>query len=165
MSLRPRYSLLTLLVLFLFTATITVGVMRWHAPQHVVEFHSPNVEEEYWFTRQGGGKRVIQGPWVRRQLVNQKLVSFAVLFYRQGEPVDWVYRSEASEFARYHMPQVVCPLSAEELREFHHVRDIEKQRLHAAGGSSQHELEGIHISIIGGGLRMRPLQPNTRPAN
>jgi len=166
MNLRPRYSLLTLLVLFLFTATITVGVMRWHAPQHVVESHGPNMEVEYWFTRQWGGKRVIHGPWIQRQLINQKLVSFVVLYYRQGIPVDWVYQSEASGFARHHLPKVACPLSEVERREFHQVRDTELQRLHAAGGSSKHELEGIENYVItGGGARMRGNQTSGRPAD
>lgn len=43
MSLRPRYSLLTLLVL---TALVAGGVKLWYGPHHVVERIAPMIEIE-----------------------------------------------------------------------------------------------------------------------
>ncbi len=48
MSLRPRYSLLTLLVL---TALVAGGVKLWYGPNHVVEQIKNDVETEYTSTQ------------------------------------------------------------------------------------------------------------------
>ena len=52
MSLRPRYSLLTLLLLFLLTALIVVGVKLWIGPHHVVE--RPAADTVKFSVRDGG---------------------------------------------------------------------------------------------------------------
>ena len=63
MSLRPRYSLLTLLVL---TALVAGGVKLWRGPHHVVEPEFPYAEVEYTFTRDWRGNRIIEGVRVNR---------------------------------------------------------------------------------------------------
>lgn len=63
MSIKPRYSLFTFLAL---TAVIAVGVKLWHGPHHVIEQPSPGVEEEYSFTRDWHGNRVIHGVHIER---------------------------------------------------------------------------------------------------
>ncbi len=71
MSLRPRYSLLTLLVL---TALVAGGVKLWYGPHHVTEPTKLGEEEEYTYTNDWQGNRVIQGTKiVRSYALNREL--------------------------------------------------------------------------------------------
>src|SRR6476660_4614100 len=63
MSLRPRYSLLTLLIL---TALVAGGVKLWYGPHHVVERTETYVEDSYTFTRDLFGNKTIRGIRIKR---------------------------------------------------------------------------------------------------
>ena len=83
MSLRPRYSLLTLLIL---TALVAGGVKLWYGPHHVVERPKPHREEEYTYTRDWRGAKVIHGPWATRfYRPDGSLASVLLHYYRRGE--------------------------------------------------------------------------------
>jgi hypothetical protein len=87
MRLRPRYSLLTLLVL---TALVAGGVKLWYGPRHVVERPFRDVEEEYSFTRDWDGNKTIHGLWIRWTYhVEGTLQSVQIKYYRRGLIVMW----------------------------------------------------------------------------
>jgi hypothetical protein len=101
MSLRPRYSLLTLLLL---TALVAGGVKLWYGPHHEVEFNGDgqdgfHVEDRYTYTRDIRGNRILQGPRVGRlYLVDGKekqLWYTEVAYYRQGTILKCRYSCQA----------------------------------------------------------------------
>jgi hypothetical protein len=80
--LRPRYSLLTLLLL---TAAIAVGVKLWRGPHHVVDRTNPQMEDEYTYTRAWDGTPVIDGVRVTRTIAAAgKLANVEADVYRNG---------------------------------------------------------------------------------
>jgi hypothetical protein len=82
MPLRPRYSLLTLLVL---TALIAGGVKLWYGPHRVVERVSSDHEREYTYTRDWRGNKIIDGVMVERHYREGILTSVGFDYFRQGE--------------------------------------------------------------------------------
>jgi hypothetical protein len=83
MSLRPRYSLLTLLVL---TAFVAGGVKLWYGPHHVVEQIEPHEEQEYTYTRNWRGQKIIHGPFVTRTHQRDgSLDTVTISFLRDGQ--------------------------------------------------------------------------------
>ena len=143
MSLRPRYSLLTLLLL---TALIAGGVKLWYGPHHVVESVA-NGELEYSYTRDWRGNRIVQGPRISRSYNQGQLVSLQLTYYRQGQDSGWIYNgmiNHASCYAYYvDSPDKDCPLSAPELADFRQARDAELQKILAAGMTCTSSKEGI----------------------
>jgi hypothetical protein len=87
LSLRPRYSLLTLLIL---TALVAGGVKLWYGPHHVVEQISQLAESEYTYTRNWQGEKIIHGPHIER--ISSKaggLGHIQVTYYRKGQRLKW----------------------------------------------------------------------------
>ncbi len=86
MSLRPRYSLLMLLIL---TALVAGGVKLWYGPHHVVERPKPEVEVEYTYTRDWQGNIIIHGPHIERRHDSAgSLESVKVHYYIKGVKTD-----------------------------------------------------------------------------
>src|SRR6188508_2507940 len=82
MQFKPRYSLLTLLAL---TAIVAVGVKLWYGPHHVVERPSSNLEDEYTYTRDWTGSKIVQGPRVLRyHRSDETLEKIVVVYFRNG---------------------------------------------------------------------------------
>ena len=81
MSLRPRYSLLTLLIL---TALVAGGVKLWYGPHHVVERVSPDVEDAYTYTRDFFGNRIKYGARARRNYNEGVIYRVLLGYFRQG---------------------------------------------------------------------------------
>jgi hypothetical protein len=132
MSLRPRYSLLTLLVL---TALVAGGVKLWYGPHHVVERPSPVKEDEYTYTRDWQGNRIIQGPRILRSKTKQGKNEYVdVRYYRSGERMDWVYRivNYLEQKPRLIIPftneEFINPLTTEEQLECQKLLEREKPR-------------------------------------
>jgi hypothetical protein len=89
MSLRPRYSLLTLLVL---TALVAGGVKLWYGPHHVVERRSPSKEFEYSYTRDLHGNKIVHGPCIIRAFASDgQMLATKVVFFRHGQIIHWRY--------------------------------------------------------------------------
>ena len=87
MSLRPRYSLLTLLVV---TALVAGGVKLWYGPHHVVEQAKAGEEVEYTFTRAWNGERILQGTFIRRTIqAGSNSVAIDFGFYRNNKNLNW----------------------------------------------------------------------------
>ncbi len=131
MSLRPRYSLLTLLIL---TALVAGGVKLWHGPHHVIERPTPLKEDEYTYTRDWHGKRIIQGPRILRSKTEQGKIEYVdVRYYRSGLRMDWVYGivNHQEQKPRLVIPftwneEFVNPLTSEERRECLELLEREK---------------------------------------
>jgi hypothetical protein len=142
MKLRPRYSLLTLLVA---TALVAGGVKLWHGPHHVVEPDGQNWEKEYRYTRSWRGDRLMHGPVIRRQFEGEQLVCFDVSYFRQGVDTYWgcgCYLKPDRHKASIVRDDGECPLSEQELFALHQTRDTELQRLAAAGIRYEFQYEG-----------------------
>ena len=89
MSLRPRYSLLTLLVL---TALVAGGVKLWYGPHHVVERAEKDFEEEYTYYKNWDASKIINGPHVVRLFEpNGNILAISINFYRAGIKLPWEY--------------------------------------------------------------------------
>jgi len=87
MRFRPRYSLLTLLIV---TALVAGGVKLWYGPHHVVKLVSPEEEDEYTYTRDWRGNKVIDGPRIQRTLSTaESRLHFEVTYYRAGVQTSW----------------------------------------------------------------------------
>ena len=78
MKFRPRYSLLTLLVL---TALVAGGVKWWHGPHHVVERSVTRSEVEYTYTRDWQGNIIIHGPHIERCHNSEALLECVMVHY------------------------------------------------------------------------------------
>jgi hypothetical protein len=137
MSLRPRFSLLTLLIL---TALVAVGVKLWYGPHHVVERPWPEMEVEYFFTREWQGNKQIVGPKIRRYKSHEGTVEhFEVTYYRAGIPTAWARRiyvkSETKEYCYLWTPvnAVGAELTTQEEAERGRVIEKESQRLQDLG--------------------------------
>jgi hypothetical protein len=129
LSLRPRYSLLTLLVL---TALVAGGVKLWYGPHHVVERSSPEVEDKYTFTRDWRGNRIIQGPRIIRDYRAEGLAHVEIRYYRQGEELQWIYtctvvpEESRLDIPAFHGSYHECPLEQNEIDEFQEAIRIER---------------------------------------
>jgi len=138
MRLKPRYSLLTLLLL---TALVAGTVQFWGWPHDVLERPAPNVEVEYSYIRDWRGNKIISGPYVIR--INDgadHLDWVEVGYYRQGERLNWVYNMAdvpehlfGQDLLKYGMifsgmSALQCWMSAEEQAEFNDAIAREKQR-------------------------------------
>jgi hypothetical protein len=88
MPLRPRYSLLKLLVL---TALVAGGVKLWYGPHHVVERTEPDKEDEFTFTRDWLGNRILQGASVTRSYKAGEIDYGEIHYFRQGSELPWLY--------------------------------------------------------------------------
>jgi hypothetical protein len=121
MSLRPRYSLLTLLVL---TALVAGGVKLWYGPHRVVEQMQKGVKGEYIYTRDMLGNQILHGPVIVRIFREDRSMShFTVTFFRKGEKLDWqfVYSPPSKEkvvFALNNVGWSASPLNEDEYLEF-----------------------------------------------
>ncbi len=142
MSMKPRYSLLTLLAL---TAIVAVGVvlgMKHHqnAPQRIVERPDANHEIEYTLVVTEGGSRQIHGPYIRRYRPanSQKWKRSMVTYFRAGEDTSmWHVITAAAPGATQQPPRPGCDdpslykgiLSDREMEEFQQALDEELQRI------------------------------------
>ena len=88
MSLRPLYSLLTLLTL---TALVAGAVKLWYGPHHVVERTASDEESEYTFTRDLFGNRHIRAARIKREYQNDstRLKRVEIEYYRDGKKFPW----------------------------------------------------------------------------
>src|SRR6218665_1102059 len=76
----------SLLGLLLLTAAIAVGVKLWHGPHHVVDRSAAKFEDEYTYTRDWTGLKIVSGPRVLRYLGKRDHIERVTLHvYRQGE--------------------------------------------------------------------------------
>ena len=143
MSLRPRYSLLTLLIL---TALVAGGVKLWYGPHHVVErVEDPwgIKEKEYNYTRDWRGDQVIQGVMVERGFVSGVLVSVTFDYYRQGHGFGGLFscgfEPEVADPPQPPSFEMIVParnpihlfskLQDHELEEFRHAVHAERERI------------------------------------
>jgi hypothetical protein len=140
LSLRPRYSLLTLLVV---TALVAGGVKAWFGPWRVLERPTANVEIEYTYTRDWRFNKIIQGPRVTRidsQLGEQRQINLA--YYRHGNDIQqyrFVLVHDAPK--KYYLGQGVAgretlPLTTEERDEYDRALQRECEHLHTQGFSA-----------------------------
>jgi len=139
MSLRPRYSLLTLLVL---TALVAGGMKLWYGPHHVVERPEPGVEVEYTYTRDWRGNKIIQGPRIWRKPEANRL-EIAIDYYRGGSEVNhrqylnaYFQKQQFFSFLGTLSPfsdEELQPLQPEEMREFQAAIDQEVAMLRQRG--------------------------------
>ena len=86
MSLRPRYSLLTLLVLMALAAG---GIKLWRGPHWASEWRTPTRQIEYGYTNSLQGQRIAEGLRIERiyHQQDERLEQVAVSFYRAGQLV------------------------------------------------------------------------------
>jgi hypothetical protein len=132
MRLRPRYSLLTLLIL---TALVAGGVKLWYGPHHVIERPSSTVELEYSYDRDWRGNKVIDGPYVSRDRIKQ-YPQLIISLYRQGVWVNWTYTCvpvENEESLPEPMKQTDSPLTPQEWQVFRAAVEREKQQAYPPG--------------------------------
>jgi len=143
MTIFPRYSLLTLLLL---TAGIAGGLKLWHGPHQMIERVTPTSEIEFTYTRDWRGHKIVDGPVVQRRFEEDKLVFFVVSYCRRGVELPWVsgcyVRQHAAPYlASYQLP-TLCPFTAEERRAFDQARAVELERVAAEGVRIEAEYEG-----------------------
>lgn len=143
MSLHPRYSLLALLIL---TALIAGGVKLWYGPHHVVERPEPGWELEVTYTRNWRGDRIIDGPMIQRRMASGHWDIVYVRFFRRGVDSLWVYCGCVSTPK---LPLLIdntarCSLTEHERQIFDQSRDLELQRLEAAGLTCDYQIEGYY---------------------
>ncbi len=81
MLLRPRYSLLALL---LFTAAVASGVKLWRGPHHVVDRSNPQMEDEYTYYRNWDETKIMDGVRVRKYHDEEQILFLSIDLYRQG---------------------------------------------------------------------------------
>ena len=139
MSLRPRYSLLTLLLLM---ALIAGGVKLWRGPHRVVESDGQDWEVEFIFTRDWRGNRIVEGPVIFRTMKNGPYSMFMVVYARQAVNLPWIYKCQYWSTEKKYRPDNYphsqrtlpdSPLSQVEREEFQAVIDREKLRLSNPG--------------------------------
>ena len=123
MSFRPRYSLLTLLVL---TALVAGGVKLWHGPHHVVE-RIGDFDTEYSYTRDWRGNKTVEGPVFARSYQNGILEGFTLHYFQNGEDSMWIYECRrVKKGAGQPEPATPsnedCPLSEQERKIFYQAR-------------------------------------------
>lgn len=86
MSFRPRYSLLTLLVV---TVLIAGGVKLWRGPHHVVERPTANLEDEYTYTRDWRGNKIVHGPRIKRSIRKDGSIhQIQIQYYLHGQATE-----------------------------------------------------------------------------
>jgi hypothetical protein len=143
MTIFPRYSLLTLLLL---TAGIAGGLKIWHGPHQVVERVTSASEIEFTYTRDWRGHKIVDGPVLQRRFEKDKLVFFVVSYCRRGVDLPWVYgcyvRQHASPYRTSFRLDSHCPFTAEERRAFDQARAAELERVAAEGARIEAQYEG-----------------------
>jgi hypothetical protein len=89
MSLRPRFSLLTLILL---TALVAGGVKLWYGPHRVVEERVPGKTLEYTYTRTWNGEKIVDGPSIIRigEPQSQKYC-VGVVCFQQNRRLSFLY--------------------------------------------------------------------------
>jgi len=136
MTLRPRYSLLTLLIL---TALVAGGVKLWYGPHHVVEWTEPGYQVEYTFTRNWRGEQVIEGPQIfRSRLPDGRFLRTVIVYHRKGRRLPWFYEIYCSPELipvlrmPYHSGSFseppTCPLTPEEQLKCRRLIQLERPR-------------------------------------
>jgi hypothetical protein len=135
MRFQPRYSLLTLLVL---TALIAGGVKLWYGPHHAVERPSPNLEDEYTYTRGWTGSKIVHGPrFLRYHNADGSLDHIMIEYYRQGMNLKQDYKLIALkplEVAWVHLYRdTPLPLTMAEDEEFDKAIKQEADLIHSLG--------------------------------
>ncbi len=85
MSIRPRYSLLALLI---FTALVAGGVKLWRGPHHVVDRSNLMYEDEHTYYKDWSGKKRIDGIRIIRygNLEDSQVIILTI--YRDGQELD-----------------------------------------------------------------------------
>ena len=131
MSLRPRYSLLTLLVL---TALVAGGVKWWHGPHHVVEQKGDKVEVEYDFIRLWSREKIRQGPYIMRVYQDDKLSAVEIRYFRDDLKLSTAYHMRADAQApvtiEFYDP---LPMTSVETEQFKKAIEREQERFLAQG--------------------------------
>ena len=136
MSLRPRYSLLTLLLLTTFVAG---GVKLWYGPHHVVEQPRPKMEVEYTYRRGFTAQRIFAGPHVERVFGKAgELRVIEITYYRGGTLLRprYLFVDEGLAYdsrIRFRKNLVEEFFTEHEITEFEQAIQREKQRLHDSG--------------------------------
>ena len=85
MSLRPRYSLLTLLLL---TAAVAVGIKLWRGPHHVVDRSNLMYEDEHTYYRDWSGKKRTDGIRIIRYGNLEDSQVIVLTIFRDGVELD-----------------------------------------------------------------------------
>jgi hypothetical protein len=135
MFLRPRYSLLAL---FLLTALVAGGVKFWYGPHHVVERPSPHLEDEFTFTRDWRGDKIVHGPRVLRYyLPEESLDRVQLHYYLQGVKTDHekelVVIDELDQWHKTVLGSKLSPLPPADETLFQEAIDREVARIEALG--------------------------------
>ena len=140
MSLRPRYSLLTLLIL---TALVAGGMKLWRGPHRHLEQWCENVQCEYFCLRDWQGNEYLDGVRITRSHSLERQVveydRFELEYVRNFKFVPWRYiyyvlpADKEPDFPLVQQSDAESPLSVEELREVRAVIEREKQRLPQRG--------------------------------
>ena len=136
MSLRPRYSLLTLLIL---TALIAGGVKLWYGPHRVVERMTPHTVVEYTYTRDWHWNEYTRGVKISRvdaALGEQRQINLA--YFRHGQDTHqyrFILIHDAPK--KYYVAQGVegktLQLTAQEQRDFDFALQQECEQLQKQG--------------------------------
>lgn len=133
MTLRPRYSLLALL---LFTAAVAVGVKLWRGPHHVVDRSNPQMEDEYTYYRDWDGTKIMDGVRVLRYknaIGNQEQVNFTI--YRHGEKLNaWRIIQAPLRMQQFADMYGTVQLTKVELEELNRLTDQETIDIREGGG-------------------------------
>jgi hypothetical protein len=120
MTFKLRYSLLALLA---FTAFVALGVKLWYGPHYVIERPSPNLEDEYTFTRDWTGSKIVHGPrFLRYHRSDGTLDHVMIEYYRNGMNLKQNYELTAlppNELRHvFQFRETPLPLTADEKVDF-----------------------------------------------
>lgn len=133
MSIRPRYSLLALL---LFTAAVAIGVKLWRGPHHVVDRSNPQMEDEYTYYRDWDGTKLVDGVRVRRYrnaAGNREQVNFDI--YCHGEKLNaWRIIQAPLRMQQFADMHGTVQLSKVELEELNRLTNRELELIRHEGG-------------------------------
>ena len=153
MRFKPRYSLLTLLVL---TALIAGGVKLWYGPHHVVEQTWQYAEEEYTYTRDLLGQKTKQGVHVMRYNQPTGIPEHVLLvYYRDGVITEqrWYINlnSSTKTYAPVYLTEGDEPreLQPQEQAELNQAVNREYQRWQARGYSLDESMRNWISNPIG----------------
>jgi hypothetical protein len=126
MHLKPRYSLLTLLIL---TALVAGGAKLWRGPHRAVEQKTPTWEIEYSYYNEWGGVRVTDGLKIDRiTRADETYEQVTVAYYRNGSLVPWsMYILDPKYDLSEDFP-VRADLSAQEYAELQQAVEAERQK-------------------------------------
>jgi hypothetical protein len=137
MKLRPRYSLLTLLVL---TALVAGGVKWWYGPHRVIERTSPGLESEYAFTRDWRGNQVLHGVYIERHQAKHanRLAQVQLNYFRDGiNTGNMVFVNAYPPGSNWRTNTSWCgqtlPLNELESQELFAAKELERTRIRSLG--------------------------------